>query len=180
MLHTESSQLDLTSRYDFVLLFDVVDGNPNGDPDAGNMPRLDPETMQGLVTDGAIKRKVRDFITLRHQDPDGTPKEGMDIFVKHGGVLNTEIESAYRKIGIAPRPKGEAKTTTTQRTTARDMMCEMYWDVRTFGAVMSTGMNAGQVRGPVQIGFARSIDSIVPLEVSITRVAFTQQKAHQK
>ncbi|MGB8267328.1 MAG: type I-C CRISPR-associated protein Cas7/Csd2 [Candidatus Velthaea sp.] len=151
-------------RYDFVLLFDVENGNPNGDPDAGNMPRLDPETMNGLVTDGALKRKIRDYVLLRYPG-----KPGYDIFVKHGGILNNEIDRAYEGVTL-----GKSGATRAQRDTARDFMCSTFWDVRAFGAVLSTGKNAGQVRGPVQLTFGRSADPIVPMEISLTRVAFTQ------
>ena len=153
-------------RYDFALLFDVENGNPNGDPDAGNMPRLDPETMHGIVTDGALKRKIRDYVLLRYPG-----KPGYDIFVKHGGILNNEIDRAYEGVTL-----GEGGATRAQRDTARDFMCRTFWDVRAFGAVLSTGKNAGQVRGPVQLTFARSVDPIVPMEISLTRVAITKPK----
>jgi CRISPR-associated protein Csd2 len=160
----------ISNRYDFVLFYDVENGNPNGDPDAGNMPRLDPETMHGLVSDGALKRKIRDYVYTRYSE-----EPGIDIFVKHGGILNNEIDRAYEGVSVAKKD-GKATPTADQRQTARDFMCRTYFDVRTFGAVMSTGANAGQVRGPVQLTFSRSIDPIVPLEISLTRVAFTDPK----
>lgn len=156
----------IDSRYDFLLFYDVENGNPNGDPDAGNMPRLYPETMQGMVTDVALKRKIRDYILLRHSE-----KPGYDVFVKHRTVLNEQIERAYA--GVTLPQKGP---TSDQRETAREWMCRTFWDVRTFGAVMSTGLGAGQVRGPVQIEFSRSVDPVSPLEIAITRVAFTKRE----
>ena len=163
--------MSLDARYDFVLFFDVENGNPNGDPDAGNMPRLDPETMQGLVSDGALKRKVRDYLLQRYPNA-----PGMDIFVKHGGVLNNEIAKAYENTGVVKAEGGKGGPTRAQREEARAFMCRTFYDVRAFGAVMSTGLNAGQVRGPVQLTFARSVEPIAPLEIAITRVAFTDQK----
>lgn len=154
-------------RHDFVLLFDVVDGNPNGDPDAGNLPRVDPETMQGLVTDVAIKRKVRNYVDLVRE---GEPP--YEIYIQNKGIaLNTLHQRAYDAEGL--------KTTGSKQSrddvdVARSWMCRQFFDVRMFGAVMTTGVNAGQVRGPVQITFARSVDPIVPLDVSITRIAITR------
>lgn len=156
---------DVSRRMEFVLLFDVTDGNPNGDPDAGNMPRVDPETMQGLVTDGCIKRKIRNYVaTVAHDEP------GMEIYVKHHGVLNEEHARAYEAIGEEPTKKPDKKVLHA----VRDWMCNWFFDIRAFGAVMTTGVNCGQVRGPMQILFARSIDSIVPIDVSMTRVASTK------
>lgn len=158
---------DVTKRQDFVLLFDVADGNPNGDPDAGNLPRVDPETMQGLVTDVAIKRKVRDFADLARGD------EGrFKIYIQGGGpALNTIHERAYTALSLKSTGTKQAKNDVDQ---ARQWMCENFYDIRTFGAVMTTGVNCGQVRGPVQLTFARSIDPIIPLDLSITRVAVTR------
>lgn len=158
---------DPSRRHDFVYLFDVTDGNPNGDPDAGNLPRVDPETMQGLVTDVSIKRKVRDWVALARAD---APRD--KIYVENSGVaLNTKHQRAYEALGIA-------STGTRQRRgevdLARAWMRENFYDVRAFGAVMSTGVNCGQVRGPLQLTFARSIDPIIPLDLSITRVAITK------
>lgn len=163
---------DPALRHDFVLLFDVVDGNPNGDPDAGNLPRVDPETMQGLVTDVAIKRKVRNYVDLVKE---GAPP--YEIYIQNKGIaLNTLHQRAYDAKGL--------KTTGSKQSrddveSARRWMCEQFYDVRMFGAVMTTGVNAGQVRGPVQITFARSIDPIVPLDVSITRIAITRPEDAQ-
>ncbi|TWJ32737.1 type I-C CRISPR-associated protein Cas7/Csd2 [Geobacter argillaceus] len=152
--------MTIQNRYDFVLFFDVKDGNPNGDPDAGNLPRIDPETGHGLVTDVCLKRKVRNFVQL---DKDLT--QGYDIFVKEKAILNNLIDEAHEQENVKAKEKGE------KTEAARQFMCGKYYDVRTFGAVMSTGKNAGQVRGPVQLTFARSVDQIVPLEHSITRMA---------
>lgn len=173
---------ELKNRYDFVLLFDVQDGNPNGDPDAGNLPRIDPETGHGLVTDVSLKRKVRNFILLTQEG-----KEGLDIFVKEKSVLNATISSAYAKLGIdlnekpargADAKKRKAKSSEVEQ--ARAWMCKTFFDVRTFGAVMSTGANAGQVRGPVQLTFARSVDPIVAQEHSITRMAVATEAEAEK
>jgi len=161
-------------RYDFVLLFDVQDGNPNGDPDAGNLPRVDPETGQGLVTDVCIKRKVRNYVlTAKSGDP------GYDIFIKEKSVLNQAIAEEYKNLGVKltkERGDKEPKAHGEDVDRGRSAMCSRYFDIRTFGAVMSTGANAGQVRGPVQITFARSIDPIVSLEHSITRMAVATEK----
>jgi len=173
-------------RYDFVLFFDVQDGNPNGDPDAGNMPRVDPETGHGLVTDVCIKRKVRNYVLTARN---GTPP--YDVFIKEKAVLNQAIDDEYKAIGIdlQVEPKNNAdgkkrndkgKAQGSEVDAARLAMCKRYFDVRTFGAVMSTGANAGQVRGPVQITFARSIDPILSLEHSITRMAVTTAEDAEK
>ena len=158
----------LDRRYDFVLLFDVVNGNPNGDPDAGNSPRVDPETGRGLVSDVCLKRKIRNFVALS-----AGGAEGYDIYVKERGVLNAEHQKAYDARGLKKGDKGAPDA-------ARRWMCERFFDVRTFGAVMSTEVNAGQVRGPVQITFARSIDPIVSLEQAITRMAVTNERDAEK
>lgn len=165
----------LANRYDFVLLFDVANGNPNGDPDAGNMPRLDPETNEGLVSDVCLKRKVRNYVELLDGD---TP--GRAIYVRESAILNNQHRKAYKAV----RP--EATNIDTEKklnpqsdaeaNAVRNWMCANFFDVRTFGAVMSTGINCGQVRGPVQFSFARSIEPIVPLEISITRMAATSEK----
>jgi CRISPR-associated protein Csd2 len=152
----------IQNRYDFVLLFDVKDGNPNGDPDAGNLPRTDPETGHGLVTDVCLKRKVRNYIQLAN-----VAKTGYDIFIKEKAILNNLIDQAYENEDVKVKAKEKGEKTEA----ARKYMCRTYFDVRTFGAVMSTGKNAGQVRGPVQLTFSRSIEPIVPLEHSITRMA---------
>ncbi len=158
---------DRTKRHDFVFLFDVTDGNPNGDPDAGNLPRVDPETMQGLVTDVSIKRKVRDWVDLTHGE-----EPGHLIYVQNSGVaLNTKHQRAYDALGIKPN-KAKQKREEVDQT--RAWMCQNFYDIRTFGAVMTTEVNCGQVRGPIQLTFARSVDPIVPLDLSITRVAVTK------
>lgn len=156
---------DVDRRMDFVLLFDVTDGNPNGDPDAGNLPRVDPETMQGLVTDVCLKRKVRNYVEATTEDD-----PGMEIYVKHHGVLNEQHERAYAEEGKEPTKTPDEET----QQTVKSRMCQMFYDVRSFGAVMTTGVNCGQVRGPLQLTFARSIDPVVPVDVSITRVAVTR------
>lgn len=177
---------NLEHRYDFVLIFDVKDGNPNGDPDAGNLPRIDPETGQGIVTDVCLKRKVRNYIQLTKNTD-----KGYDIFVKEKAILNLLIEGAYESLGIdlnnAPvdekdgkkrKTKGEGQGGEVQK--ARAKMCETYFDIRTFGAVLSTGPNAGQVRGPVQLTFGRSVDPVVTLEYTITRMAVATEAEAEK
>jgi CRISPR-associated protein Csd2 len=178
--------MSLQHRFDFALLFDVQDGNPNGDPDAGNQPRIDPETGHGLVTDVCLKRKVRNYVLLSKN-----AAKGFDIFVKEKAVLNRLIEGAYAdsKIDLAAKPKnatdGDKRREKgvgqgSEVDQARKKMCETYYDVRTFGAVMSTGANAGQVRGPVQLTFSRSVDPIVQMEHSITRMAVTKEEDAEK
>ncbi|AKF84135.1 CRISPR-associated protein Csh2 [Myxococcus fulvus 124B02] len=177
---------ELKNRHDFVLLFDVQDGNPNGDPDAGNLPRIDPETGDGLVTDVSLKRKVRNFILLTQEK-----KPGFDIFVKEKAVLNSTIAQAYKELGVDLNEKPKSDKDGKKRNTkgeaqgsevdqGRAWMCKTFFDVRTFGAVMSTGPNAGQVRGPVQITFARSVTPIVSLEHSITRMAVATEAEAEK
>lgn len=162
-----AAHLDTQRRHDFVLFFDVQDGNPNGDPDAGNLPRIDPETMQGLVTDVAIKRKVRDYVDLKRGS-----EARFKIYIQNDGVaLNTKHERAYTALGLKSTGSKQKREDVDA---ARTWMCDNFFDVRTFGAVMTTGVNCGQVRGPIQLTFARSIDTIVPLDVSITRVAITR------
>lgn len=162
--------MTIQNRYEFVYLFDVTNGNPNGDPDAGNMPRLDPDSSRGLVTDVCLKRKIRNFIELTEEQT-----QGYDIYVKEKSVLNLQNKKAYEALGITPEskkmPKDEAKA---REVTA--WMCKNFFDVRTFGAVMTTEVNSGQVRGPVQLTFAKSEDPVIPLEVSITRMAVTTEK----
>ncbi|MBA8956572.1 type I-C CRISPR-associated protein Cas7/Csd2 [Actinomadura namibiensis] len=168
---TDATHLDPTRKHDFVFLFDVADGNPNGDPDAGGMPRTDPETMQGLVTDVAIKRKIRNMVALL-----GEGKPGYDIYVEAGVSLNSQHERAYQALGI-PKTKEKAKKDTAVESQARDWMCKTFFDVRTFGAVMTTGtQHAGRVQGPVQLTFSRSIDPVVPQEHGITRVTRTKEE----
>ena len=170
--------MSLTNRYDFVLVFDVRDGNPNGDPDAGNMPRLDAESGHGLVTDVSLKRKVRNFIGMMKGE---TPP--FDIYVKEKAVLNQAHEKAYVAIGAEDELKGDAKKRKGSGETvdkARQWMCKNFFDVRTFGAVMSLGVNCGQVRGPVQLTFARSVDPIIAQEHSITRMAVATEAEAEK
>lgn len=161
---------DLNNRIDFVYIFDVKDGNPNGDPDAGNLPRVDAETGMGLVTDVCLKRKVRNYA----QEAKGL-SEGYDIFIKGKAVLNNLIDEAHESDAVK-----NVKDTKDKTSAARDVMCKKYYDIRTFGAVMSTGKNAGQVRGPIQFTFARSVDPIVTSEHSITRMAVATEKEAEK
>lgn len=159
----------IQSRYEFVYLFDVANGNPNGDPDAGNLPRLDPETSQGLVSDVCLKRKIRNYVELAKG---GEP--GFNIYVQERAILNERHQRAYKALGLQPEPKKLPK----DEAKARELtawMCLNYYDIRTFGAVMTTKTNCGQVRGPVQLAFARSIEPVVPLEISITRMAITDE-----
>jgi len=169
--------MSLSNRYDFVLIFEVKDGNPNGDPDAGNLPRLDAETGHGLTTDVMLKRKVRNFVGLVKGD--ASPYE---IYVKEKAVLNKTHERAYEGIGKAELLKGDDKKRKGGEAVnqARDWMCRNFFDVRTFGAVMSTGVNCGQVRGPVQLTFARSVDPIIAQEHSITRMAVATEAEAEK
>lgn len=175
--------MTIQKRYDFVLFFDVQDGNPNGDPDAGNMPRVDPETGHGLVTDVCLKRKVRNYVLTAKNGA-----EGFDIFIKEKSVLNQAIAEEYRAIGVDldGAPKGEKKRKEKGKAEGEEVdrgrtaMCKRYFDVRTFGAVMSTGANAGQVRGPVQLTFARSLEPILSLEHSITRMAVATDEEAEK
>lgn len=158
---------EIKNRIDFVYMFDVQDGNPNGDPDAGNLPRVDAETGMGLVTDVCLKRKVRNYVQVAKNLEDG-----YDIFIKEKAVLNTLINEAHDDTEVK-----EAKDKTEA---ARRFMCKNYFDIRTFGAVMTTGKNAGQVRGPIQLTFARSIDPVVATEHSITRMAVATDKESEK
>jgi CRISPR-associated protein Csd2 len=162
----------IKNRYEFVYLFDVENGNPNGDPDAGNMPRIDPETSFGLVTDVCLKRKIRNFVEITKQE-----SKGYKIYVKEKAVLNRQHELAYKNNPEIERPP--AKKLPKKEEDAKKItgwMCQNFFDIRTFGAVMMTDVNCGQVRGPVQLNFSRSIDAIVPFEVSITRMAVTTEK----
>lgn len=169
----------LSHRFDFVFLFDVTNGNPNGDPDAGNLPRLDPETNKGLVTDVCLKRKIRNYAEIARGG-----ETGFAIYVQEGAILNEKHREAYQFVRgdqekvakekrLSPQGDDEAKA-------LQEFMCSNFFDVRTFGAVMSTGINCGQVRGPVQLSFARSLDTIVPLEISITRMAATNEAEKKK
>jgi len=190
----------LAHRYDFVLLFDVKDGNPNGDPDAGNLPRLDAETGHGLVTDVSLKRKVRNFVAMTKEQDQRDPAAGekrFEIYVREKAILNLQHQRAYSALKLDPgetepaegeeaaapkkKPaKDKRKGSGDEVDKARAWMCQNFFDVRTFGAVMSTGTNAGQVRGPVQLTFARSIDPVVALEHSITRVAVATEAEAEK
>ncbi len=162
----------IQNRYEFVYLFDVENGNPNGDPDAGNMPRIDPETSYGLVTDVCLKRKIRNFVEIvkENQSP-------YEIYIREKAILNQTHERAHQAVGAKDQSDNKKrKGSGADVEKARGWMCTNFFDVRTFGAVMSTGVNCGQVRGPVQLNFARSIESIVPMEISITRMAVTTEK----
>jgi CRISPR-associated protein Csd2 len=169
--------MSLTNRYDFVLLFDVKDGNPNGDPDAGNLPRIDAETGHGLVTDVCIKRKVRNYVGLVKEE-----QPPYEIYVKEKAVLNKQHERAYIGIGAEDMLKGDDKKRKggDKVDEAKQWMCKNFFDVRTFGAVMSTGVNCGQVRGPVQLTFARSVQPVIALEHSITRMAVATEAEAEK
>jgi CRISPR-associated protein Csd2 len=157
MIHNDASK-----RHDFMLLFDVTDGNPNGDPDAGNLPRTDPQTGQGFVTDVALKRKIRNYVDALHGN-----KDRFKIYVQQGAILNNQHTRAYTALNIKSKPKEESPG-------VRAWMCDNFFDIRAFGAVMSTEVNCGQVRGPLQLTFARSVDRILPMDVAITRVALTK------
>jgi CRISPR-associated protein Csd2 len=207
--------MSLTNRHDFVLIFDVKDGNPNGDPDAGNMPRMDAETGHGLVTDVALKRKVRNFVGLVKSDDNAEPKPGevrfadplppgqkrFEIYVREKAILNLEHQRAYSALQLDAPPdeatdpaadsietdakkkkpaKEKRKGSADDVAKARQWMCQNFFDVRSFGAVMSLGTNCGQVRGPVQLTFARSVDPIVALEHSITRMAVATEAEAEK
>ena len=160
----------IANRYEFVYLFDVTNGNPNGDPDAGNLPRLDPETSRGLVTDVCLKRKVRNYVQMAKEEA-----PGFGIYMQERGILNRQHQKAYDAIQLKPEAKKLPKDAVKARTLT-DWMCANFFDIRAFGAVMTTEVNCGQVRGPVQVAFASSIEPIVPLEVSITRMAATNEK----
>ena len=170
----------IKNRYEFVILFDVENGNPNGDPDAGNMPRLDPETGYGLVTDVCLKRKIRNYVETVKEDA-----EGYRIYIKDGVPLNRSDAEALAHWNVDEKTIKDAKQKDGQLDgKIRDFMCREFFDIRTFGAVMTTfvknNLNCGQVRGPVQLGFARSVDPIIPQEVTITRVAITTEADAEK
>jgi CRISPR-associated protein Csd2 len=175
-MNIQKTITDPGKRYDFLILFDVTDGNPNGDPDAGNLPRIDPETMQGIVTDVCLKRKIRNYVDLK-KSPSGEHDLAGDgegnlygIFVRDSGVaLNTKLKASAEAVGAKPDKKKENRD-------ARAEMCRRYFDVRLFGGVLSTGdYNCGQVRGPMQLTFSRSVDPVIPGDVAITRVAITKE-----
>lgn len=166
----------IKNRYEFVVLFDVENGNPNGDPDAGNMPRIDPESGYGLVTDVCLKRKIRNYVEMVKED-----EEGYQIYIKENVPLNRSDNQAFEYLGINEKKAKDLKKSDPEADRKiRDFMCKNFFDIRTFGAVMTTfvkaSLNCGQVRGPVQLGFARSVDPIVSQEVAITRVAITTEK----
>lgn len=165
----------LSRRHEFVLYFDVTNGNPNGDPDAGNMPRIDPETGKGLVSDVCLKRKIRNYVEMVKAD-----EPGYRIYVTEGAILNEKHREAYLSVRPDDKDAKTAKKLTPgsdeEAIAVRRFMCDNFFDIRTFGGVLSTGINAGQVRGPVQIAFATSAEAILPLEISITRMAATNEK----
>ena len=199
-----STDKNLANRYDFVLIFDVKDGNPNGDPDAGNMPRLDAESGHGLITDVSLKRKVRNFVGLVKEQDERVPEVGekrFEIYVREKAILNHQNQRAYSALNLAVAPeepaqeaietvandakkkkpaKEKRKGSADEVALARQWMCQNFFDVRTFGAVMSIGVNCGQVRGPVQLTFARSVEPIVSLEHSITRMAVATEAEAEK
>ncbi|MBI4825786.1 MAG: type I-C CRISPR-associated protein Cas7/Csd2 [Nitrospirae bacterium] len=170
----------INNRYDFVLFFDVKDGNPNGDPDAGNLPRVDPETGHGLVTDVCLKRKVRNYVQLKSATDEFKDKKGFDIYVKEKAILNLQNKRAYDALGVDLTSETTKRKGGDKVEDARVWMCQNFYDVRTFGAVMSLGVNCGQVRGPVQLTFARSVNQVVPLEHSITRMAVATEAEAEK
>lgn len=169
----------IKNRYDFVILFDVENGNPNGDPDAGNMPRIDPETGYGLVTDVCLKRKIRNYVEDAKEDA-----EGYRIYIKDQVPLQRSDGEALHYLGVDKDLKAAKKEDPTLDVKIRDFMCRNFYDIRTFGAVMTTfvkgNLNCGQVRGPVQLGFARSIDPILPQEITITRISITTEADAEK
>lgn len=169
----------IKNRYEFTVIFDVENGNPNGDPDAGNMPRIDPETSIGLVTDVCLKRKIRNFVEIYKED-----EPGYNILIKEGKALNTKFAETYDHIGVDPKKKRNANEKAEVIKRAKEYMCKNYFDVRTFGAVMSTGKDekcpCGTVRGAVQFSFAKSVDPIYPQELTITRQIQTKEKDREK
>jgi len=175
-MSTANAAKVIANRFDFILLFDVTNGNPNGDPDAGNAPRIDPETGHGLVSDVCIKRKIRDLVTiLKTNGATKQPEPGYAVYVKHHGVLEHAHREAYKALGLNPDAnKKEERLSNSER--ARAWMCQTFFDVRTFGAVLTLDINCGQVRGPLQFSFARSVDPIVALEQSIVRKAVATQR----
>ncbi len=168
---------EIKNRYEFVYIFDVENGNPNGDPDAGNMPRIDPETNHGIVTDVSLKRKIRNYVDMKYSNT--SPYR---IYIREKAILNDLHREAYKNIDveISENDAKKRKGSGDEVEKARKWMCKNFYDVRTFGAVMSTGINCGQVRGPVQINFAKSVEPILPLEISITRMAVATRKEAEK
>ncbi len=173
----------IENRYDFVYFFDVMNGNPNGDPDAGNLPRMDPETSEGLVSDVSLKRKVRNYVEMLGDGANGAA-DGRGIYVQENAILNEQHRKAYKAIRVDDDKVKKAKKLSPESDEEaiklRTWMCQNFFDVRTFGAVMSTGINCGQVRGPVQFTFARSAEPILPMEISITRMAATNEAEKKK
>jgi CRISPR-associated protein Csd2 len=169
----------MNNRYDFIYLFDVKDGNPNGDPDAGNLPRIDPETGHGLVTDVCLKRKVRNFIQMvkaEAQDKDADRNaQGFDVYVREKAILNNQHLRAYKSLDLDPK-----KAKQEERDQTREWMCKNFYDIRAFGAVMNLEINCGQVRGPIQFAFGRSIDPVVTSEHAVTRCAVATEKEAEK
>jgi CRISPR-associated protein Csd2 len=170
----------IKNRYEFVFLFDVKNGNPNGDPDNGNAPRMDFETQLGWVSDVCLKRKIRNFVNLIKIDDDGKPEAGYDVYVKERSILNQTHQKAYDALGLKIEAKTKAADKNKMADQARNWMCQTYFDIRMFGAVMTTGVNCGQVRGPVQIAFSTSIDPIASQEQSLTRMAVTTEAESEK
>lgn len=174
MSQTAATTPPLARRHEFVLFFDVTNGNPNGDPDAGNLPRLDPETNRGLVSDVALKRKIRNYVALARPN-----QPGHEIYMRDGATLNLEHKRAWAAVMPEATKAEDFKKLPKEEAKARELtrwMCANFWDIRAFGAVMTTQVNAGQVRGPVQLTFATSVEPVLPLEVSITRLAATTEK----
>lgn len=174
----------IKNRYDFVFFFDVKNGNPNGDPDAGNMPRIDPDTSRGIVSDVCLKRKIRNYVDLvkgeEIDDPDVAEGElGYKIYVQEAAVLNDRNRKAYVHYDMKPASKKLPKAKEDQLKVTK-FMCDNFFDIRAFGAVMTTDVNCGQVRGPIQLCFAESVDPVLPLEMSITRMAVTNEKDAEK
>jgi CRISPR-associated protein Csd2 len=164
----------VVNRYEFVLYFDVTNGNPNGDPDAGNLPRLDPETNQGLVSDVCLKRKIRNYVSLARPDT-----QGYEIYMTDGSVLNRQHQKAWTALEISPDKEKDFSKLPKKEGEARKLtawMCKNFFDIRAFGAVMTTEVNSGQVRGPVQLAFAKSVEPVLPLEISITRSSVTNER----
>lgn len=172
-MSSESNGQSIQNRYDIVYFFDITDGNPNGDPDAGNLPRIDPETGQGLVTDVCLKRKIRNYVGLKHEE-----QPPYEIYVKERAILNNQHERAYEATKQKPSknlPKDKEKA-----RALTEWMCHNFFDIRAFGAVMTTDVNCGQVRGPLQFGIARSLHRIVNLEYAVTRCAVTTERESEK
>ncbi|MEL7039508.1 MAG: type I-C CRISPR-associated protein Cas7/Csd2 [Cyanobacteria bacterium J06592_8] len=169
-----SKHLDPTLKHDAVILIDCLDGNPNGDPDAGNQPRIDPQTRQGLMTDACIKRKVRNYVGMKAKDL--STSERFKIFIEEGAVLNDTIARGYTELGIEPKGKKSKEGNAEQQEQVKAWIQENFYDVRIFGAVLTTGLKAGQVWGPMQVHFGRSIDPVLPVSHTITRCAATESK----